>query len=338
MVFKTKKVSVEKLGKEKREIEDYGYPRWQKFVKDRLLTITEGGYVLHFDRNMNLLLSWYGVYWGYRIKFSKSFNFISISSPYNYIHKYNPITNSYEIVNVPSSVHIGTEALGENYYWRMSSALPTKLEVYDLNGNLIREIDLSNVPDIQPFTHSFTNKDGSTFYGWSYYSPNYLIKVNVDGTYEVKDISHISPNWVDVVETDNDAKKVFIVFNNRSFGIFDTDTLEFEELVYAEDLYSVYCGVSKNLKYAIASVEKGMIKIFDLERKTSTTREVLFIPQYAKPAFPKITNDGKGYVVFHELTDILLIEFRRFQDNRLVDTDFTLYDYPYSVDVVETVI
>jgi hypothetical protein len=176
MTLKIKRTSVERLGKEIEEIFDYGYPRWQKFIEDRLVAITDNNYVLHFSRKLELILSWNGVQWGYYNKFSKGLHFLTVSYPNSYINKYIPEINSYAIVAVPPSVYMGTEVLGTKYYWRMSSAVPTKLQVFDLDGNLVREIDFTNIPEVQPFTHTFSNKEGSVFYGWSYYSPNYLVR------------------------------------------------------------------------------------------------------------------------------------------------------------------
>jgi Ca2+-binding EF-hand superfamily protein len=64
-------------------------------------------------------------------------------------------------------------------------------------------------------------------------------------------------------------------------------------------------------------------------------REIFFDATYSLPTFPKITSDGKGYVVFHELYYALISEVRRTKDNKLVDIAFMFYDYPYSIDITE---
>jgi len=339
MTLKIKRTSVERLGKEIEEIFDYGYARWQKFIEDRLVVITDNSYVLHFNRKLELILSWNGVQWGYYHKFSKGLHFLTISYPNSYINKYIPETNSYTIATVPPSVYMGTEVLGTKYYWRMSSAIPTKLQVFDLDGNLIKEIDFSNIPEVQPFTHSFSNKEASTFYGWSYYSPNYLVRVNVDGSYQIKDISNLGiygfGYWLGIVEVDDEAKKVFLVLNARRFGMLDTETLNFEEIASVENLDATNCGVSKNFKYAIVLIDYDKVKIFDLETKASIVKEIFFDATYSLPVFPKITSDGKGYAVFHELYYALISEVRRAKDNKLVDIVFMFYDYPYSIDITE---
>jgi hypothetical protein len=200
---------------------------------------------------------------------------------------------------------------------------------------LVREIDFTNIPEVQPFTHTFSNKEGSVFYGWSYYSPNYLVRVNVDGSYQIKDISNLSVYWLGIVEVDDEAKKVLLVLNSKRFGILDTETLNFEEIASVEELETINCGVSKNFKYAIVLIDYDKVKIVDLETKASVVKEVIFDATGELPTFPKITNDGKGYVVFHELYYSLACEIRRMKDNKLVDIVFMFYDYPYSIDITE---
>jgi hypothetical protein len=335
MVLKIKKASVEKLGKQTIDIEDLGYPRFQKFVKDRLIVCTENSYVLHFDKNMNLIFQQNRIWTGYHIMFNENYDIWT----YNAFYKFDKETNSYISVNLPQSVYSGSEALGNNYYWRMSSAVPTILEVYDLNGNKIKEIDLSEIPNIQPFTNAISNKDGTEYYGYSVYNPNIIVKVNIDGTYEVKDISSLGASWIEFISYIEDKKEFLLIINGIKIGLynFETNTLE---ALHENNIPSFYylkenVGISHNKRYVIFSIDIDKVKIVDLETKNYWIKDTSIEPDYVPAVYPIITDNGKGYIVFFDLAYYLYYEIRRFGDSRIVDTGIIYYDYPFSIDIVE---
>lgn len=335
MPLKIKKASVEKLGKQTLDIEEFGYPRFQKFVKDRLIVCTDHSYVLHFNKNMNIILQQYGLWAAYYVKFNENYDI----KTYGNFYKFDRETNSYISIYLPPSINFDVEALGNNYYWRMSSAIPVKLEVYDLNGNRIREIDFSGNPDIQQFTRSISNKDGTEFYVWSYYNPNIFVKVNINGTYEVKDISELNAIWLDIVDYIEDTKTFIFIVNATKIGLYNYETNTFEVL-HETDIPSFYygkenIGISHNKRYVIFSIDVDKVKIVDLKTKNYWIKDISIEPDFIPVIFPIITDNGKGYIVFFDLANYVYYEIRRFRDKRIVDSGIFWYDYPSLIDIVE---
>lgn len=331
MVAKIKKVSVEKYGKSEEEIIHIGYPRWSYYspIYNRLMVIGDENRVIHLDKNNNIVLNQYIQSSTYGVKFSKGLSFYLTGC--GIINKYNPNTNSYTSVNVPTSCYWGTEALGTNYYWVMTVAYPCKLEIYNLDGEKVNEIIL----EIGLLTETISNVDGSVFFGWSYYDPSKLVIVNVNGNYEIKDISHLEVNWFRFVEIDKTEKKIFCIINNRKFGILDIETLEFDVL-FESDYSVVDCvGFSKNYKYVVITYMPYKARVIDLDTRRYEDIDLVNNAMESLPYYPRVTNDGKGLVVFHPINSVVYVEIRDIKKKTLIDGFFACFDYPSRFDVNE---
>lgn len=342
MPTKVRSVSYEKYGKKQIDVEDIGFTRFQHYsrLNKRYVVVSDYCIVLHFNNKNELVLRDNAFTSYYGLKFSQGLSFYAIGS--GVISKYDPNTNRYTTVNVPASAYLGSEVIGIDYYVVMTRDFPPKLEFYDLDGNKVNEIDFSDSEVGNPFTTTWCNSRGDVFFGWSYYDPNKLVIAYLDGSFEVKDISHLSISWLEVVDTSLDGKIVYCVINSEKFGILNVDNLTFETLFSFFLICKENVGVSSNYKYAVVTYMtenyEYKARIIDLENKSYKEVDLIYDGLNAAPGYPSITTDENCLAVFHDFYMSFMGVIIDVKKNNPIDFFFGYLDYPYSFKINEFVV